>query len=163
MATRIDSPVTLASLKATISSQAYREFDVLIRHPNPTVAGAKPIPLDLESTSGSIAIRGDGVLIDARAPGGDPTLRRASIVYGGRPAPGIHSIRASDGIALELPADLRFEVDAEAPLGSVSCAFPIGDPQTGRPARLKGSTGADPDVTFKLSTSNNAIEIRKRP
>ena len=72
------------------------------------------------SRCGSIRIKGDNVLIKAKA-------ERGGIDYAGRLAPGVHSFetgpyawhpdggwRLEKGINLVLPRDMAFEVDAVA-------------------------------------------------
>ena len=82
----------------------------------PTPSAAATV-LDLESRRGSIRIKGNNLLVNAKADGG-------GIEYIGRPAAGRHSFatgpfadhadagwRLATGIRLVVPADMAFKVD----------------------------------------------------
>jgi hypothetical protein len=114
------APVALKSVKARDLGDVFTgmEAEILSRPSSP------PADVDLESRCGSIRIKGNQLLIKAKADGG-------GIEYAGRLAPGLHSFatgpfaehadanwRLERGIKLVLPADAAFEVDAVSAMWS---------------------------------------------
>ncbi len=110
------SPVALKSVKARDLGNVYTGMEAEIL----TNTSSAATILDLESRCGSIRIKGDDLLVKAKADAG-------GIEYIGRLLPGLHSFetgpfaphldanwRLPRGIRLVVPPEMTFEVDAVA-------------------------------------------------
>ena len=158
------SPVALKAVKARDMGQSYIGIEAEIA-PRPSLPATR---LELESRHGTVVIKGDNVLIEAKAEGG-------AIEYNGRPASGPHSFetgryephpdegfRLGKGVRLELPADLSFNVDAESVSGSVSCDFATGATAAPAARSLRGTVGMNPAIELRIRGGDGPIEIRKK-
>ena len=155
------SPVALKFVKARDLGGVFigMEAEILSNSSSPVTV------LDLESRSGSIRIKGDNVLIKAKADGG-------GIEYTGRLAPGMHSFvtgpfaphadggwRLEKGIRLVVPTDMAFEVDAVSARDEVLSGFPLTSTAPRNPSVLTGAVGGDPKVNMNLRSDDGPIEI----
>jgi hypothetical protein len=158
------SPLALKAVKARDMGQSYIGIEAEIA-PRPSLPATE---LDLESRHGTIVIKGDNVLISAKATGG-------AIEYSGQPATGRHSFetgryephpdegfRLGKGVRLELPADLIFGVDAKSASGGISCDFETGTASTPATHSLKGAVGMDPSIELRIRCEEGPVEIRKK-
>src|SRR5262249_15781597 len=77
-------------------------------------------------------------------------------------AKGEHSFQMSNGaIALTLPMDSRFHIDAETGKGNITSDFSMIPNESRSPTRLCGTAGRDPAAFIKLRSSNGTIQVRK--
>ncbi len=157
----MSSPVALKSVKARDLGDLYTGMEVEILS-NPSSPGTV---LDLESRRGSIRIKGDNVLVNAKADGG-------GIEYSGRPAAGLHSFvtgpfadhadagwRLDRGIRIVLPTDMGFEVDAASATDRVRSGFPLAFTALRKQGVLKGTAGSDPRIKMDLRSDDGPIAI----
>ncbi len=155
--------VALKFVKARDSGSVFTGMEAEIL----TNASSPPTILDLESRCGSIRIKGDHLLVKAKADGG-------GIEYAGRLAAGLHSFetgpfaphadagwRLPGGIRLTVPADMPFEVNAVATRGKILSKFPPTSGAPGEPSTLRRTFGADPKVKLELRSVDGPIEIRQ--
>ena len=121
--------------------------------------------IDLMSRCGSIRVKGDNLLIKAKAEGG-------GIEYAGRLAPGVHSFetgpyawhpdggwRIERGIRLILPKDMAFDVDAVAAREQVRSEFAVTSAALQSLNVVKGEVGGNPKVKMELKSDDGPIEI----
>jgi hypothetical protein len=126
---------------------------------------ASKIDVDLKSRYGSIRIKGNNLLIKAKADGG-------GVEYTGRLASGFHSFatgsfaehadedgRHARGIRFVLPPDMAFKVDAVSARDQVKSAFPLTSEPPRKPGVLTGTVGAEPKVRMDLRSDDGTIEI----
>jgi DUF4097 and DUF4098 domain-containing protein YvlB len=74
---------------------------------------------------------------------------------------GHNDLRTSNGnIAVTLPANAAFAVNADTSNGKVSSDFPVTSADRGD-TYLRGTVGSDPSTTLELHTSNGPIDIRQ--
>jgi hypothetical protein len=157
----MSSPVALNSVKARDLGNVYTGMEVEILS-DPSVPATV---LDLESRCGSIRIKGDNLLIKARADGG-------GVEYAGRLASGFHSFatgpfaehadagwRLARGIRLVLPPDMAFKVDAVSARDQVKSGLPITSDAPRKPGVLTGTVGKEPKVRMDLRSDDGTIEI----
>jgi hypothetical protein len=157
----MSSPVALKAVRARDLGDSYAGIEVEIR----SRASAPPTVLDLESRRGSIGIKGDNVLIRAKANGG-------GVEYSGQPAPGVSSIvtgrysphadegwRLARGIRVVMPADTAFEVDASASEANVLSEIPFRFATPRQPSLLVGAVGSDPKIRISLRSADGPIEV----
>jgi len=157
----MSSPVALKSVKARDLGGVFTGMELEIL--SNTSAAATVV--DLESRRGSIRIKGDNLLVKAKADGG-------GIEYTGRLAGGIHSFvtgpfaehadagwRLAKGIKLVVPPDMAFEVDAVAGRGQVRSEFPLPSAAPGKPGVVTGTVGAAPKIKMLLRSDDGVIEI----
>ncbi len=159
----VSAPVALKSVKARDLGRMFigMEAEILSTPSSP------PTLLDLESRCGSIRIKGDDLLVKAKADGG-------GIEYTGRLAPGLHSFetgpfaphadgnwRLPSGIRLVVPPEMPFEVDAVATRGNILSELPLTSAEPGEPCILRRTVGADPKVKLELKSVDGPIEIRR--
>jgi hypothetical protein len=147
------SPVALESVKARDSGRVYTGIEAEFL----TSASSAATVLDLESRCGSISIKGDNLLVKAKAD-------RGGIEHTGRLAPGLHSFetgRLPSGIRLVVPPEMPFEVDAVATRGNILCDFTLTSAEPGEPSILRRTVGADPKVKLELKSVGWPIEIRR--
>lgn len=175
------SPVVVGSVKAktlersgTSRPQIY--VDIATRPPVPG-APSRAITLDLESRHGSIAIKGEDLIIDAKAPGEtivrthetdhglntSETKMAGSITFSGSLAEGLHSFQASDHISVRIQRDARLRVDAITTHGVISSDFPVKEGGEREPTRLIGQVGDDPKIFLKLRNRGGNVLIEKQP
>jgi RNA polymerase sigma factor (sigma-70 family) len=130
-------------------------------------------PLDLQTRNGPILVKGGRGRLDLRTINGPIDVQaeraritarttNAAISFRGTLVDGRHSFETTNGdIAITLPADAQFEVDASAPRGRIGCAFHLDQPdQTGD--CLRGATGTSPETLLRLRSSAAAISVRKQ-
>jgi RNA polymerase sigma factor (sigma-70 family) len=119
--------------------------------------------LDLRTRNGSIRIQGATGVVAAQTSNG-------SIHFAGTLADGEQSFQTSNGrIAIELPADARFRVDARTTNGKATTQFALKEspkPEAGGRGRkfrsrnsLQGTVGDNPKIVLKLRSSNGSIEV----
>lgn len=157
----MSAPVALKSVKARELGGVFTgmEVEVLSAPSSPETI------LDLESRRGSIRIKGDNLLIKAKADGG-------GIEYTGRLAHGNHSFvtgpfvphadggwRLERGIRLVLPSDAAFEVDAVSARDQVRSGFPLVSAAPRKPGVLTDTLGSAPGVRVELRSDDGPIEI----
>jgi RNA polymerase sigma factor (sigma-70 family) len=111
---------------------------------------------ELTTSNGPIDLQAEKAVVTARTSNGEVRFR-------GTLADGAHTFATSNGrIALTLPADARFKVDATTNLGGISTDFgPGASARVGR-ASLQAAVGDNPKATITLETKNGGIEIRKK-
>ena len=110
--------------------------------------------IELNTTNGSIDIKAGKAKVEVKTSNG-------SIRFAGRLTDGEHSFTTSNGnVAVVLPADARFRLDAQTSQGRVACRFPHKPPEGKSKARLQVSVGDNPAVALKLRTSNGSVEVR---
>lgn len=159
----VSSPVALKSVKARDLGHVFTgmEAEILSEPSSPETV------LDLESRRGSIRIKGNNLLVNAKADGG-------GIEFIGRPAPGRHSFaagpfadhadggwRLATGIRLIVPADMAFKVDDLSASGQVGRRFTFTSDTPRKPGVLADAVGADPNVRIDLRSDNGPIGIFK--
>jgi hypothetical protein len=155
------APIALKSVRARDLGSVFTGMEVEILWDPSSPATV----LDLESRCGSIRIKGDNLLIKAKADAG-------GIEYAGRFAPGMHSFttgphtshgdggwRLAKGIRLVLPRDMAFEVDAVSARDEVRSEFPSMSASSQKSSVLNGKVGGDPKVKLELRSDNGPIEI----
>jgi hypothetical protein len=173
------SPVVLGSVKAkALGGIGDAQIDVDIATPAPRLeALPRAIALDLECRHGSIAIKGDNLLVNARAPGETiittteedegpgtyETEAAGSITFSGTLAEGFHSLQASSHITVRVPRDASFRVDASTADGIVTSDFPVREEGERIPTRLFGSVGDSPKVFLRLRNRGGPIRIENVP
>ncbi len=110
---------------------------------------------DLKTSNGSIECKADNALVTAHTSNGN-------IHFTGTLAAGDHSFNSSNGkIILALPADARFQLDAQTSNGKVSNGFGLTKTDQVSKSRVRGTVGANPAAKVKLHTSNGNIEINQ--
>ena len=111
---------------------------------------------ELTTSNGPIDLQAEKAVVTARTSNGEVRFR-------GTLADGAHTFATSNGrIALTLPADSQFKVDATTKLGGISTDFgPAVSSRVGR-ANLQATVGDNPKATITLETQNGGIEIRKK-
>jgi RNA polymerase sigma factor (sigma-70 family) len=147
--------------------------DALIRTTNGKieVKGGKG-KIDLKTTNGSIAADGSAGTVAAKTTNGAVTVSTAvavvsahttngSIHFSGGLADGKHAFSTTNGsIALALPADASFSVDAHTTHGKVTNEFKLKTGEGGKKTKIKGSVGDNPAATIELHTTNGNIDIK---
>ena len=155
------APVAIKSVKARDLGDVFTGMEAEIL-PNPSSAATV---VDLESRCGSIRIKGENLIIRAKADGG-------GVEYIGRLAAGMHSFetgpfvqhadagwRLERGIRLVMPTDMAFEVDAVSTRDEVRSAFPLMTTAPRKPGALTGTSGADLRIKMNLRSDDGPIEI----
>jgi hypothetical protein len=130
--------------------------------------------LDLNTSNGPITIDGGRGSIDAETSNGpvDITADDAVVVgrtsngpvrFSGSLAQGRSEMRTANGtIAVTLPPDAQFVVDATTSNGKIHSDFAV-TAQSFSDNHLRGAVGNDPGTTLELLTSNGSIDIRQSP
>jgi DUF4097 and DUF4098 domain-containing protein YvlB len=109
--------------------------------------------LDLKTSNGNIEIHSDHCLMHAGTTNG-------SIQFNGEPADGENSLHTSNGrIAVHMPADARFHIDAQTSNGSITNEFTLDRTEDQSRTSLRGTVGEAPKTTLQLRTTNGSIEI----
>ena len=157
----VSAPVALKSVKARDLGGVFIGMEAEILSSPSSLATL----LDLESRCGSIRIKGDNLLVKAKADGG-------GIEYSGRLARGTHSFvtgpyarhadagwRLERGIRLVVPTDMGFEVDAASARDQVRSDFPATSTAPRKPGILAGKVGGEPEVKLELRSVDGPIEI----
>jgi len=112
--------------------------------------------LDLKTSNGPIAVKSTKAVINARTSNG-------AIQFTGRLNDGDNSFQSSNGkIALALPSDAEFNLDATTSNGRIKSDFAVDEEEKAGKHHLRGTVGKDPKATIKLHTSNGSIEIREQ-
>ncbi|HKB06505.1 MAG TPA: sigma-70 family RNA polymerase sigma factor [Gemmataceae bacterium] len=112
--------------------------------------------VELKTSNGPIDLQAENVMATARTSNGQVRFR-------GSLAAGAHTFTTSNGrIALTLPAEAKFKVDATTSLGGINTDFGVGASARTGHAQLKTTVGEDPKTTITLQTNNGGIEIRKK-
>jgi hypothetical protein len=113
-------------------------------------------PIELDTKNGAIEVRCQDAMVTAHTSNG-------SVHFRGTLAPGKHSFRTSNGkIAIALPPDAKFHVDARTTHGAIQSDFFTVKRSRGHgPVQTQADVGDKPDVSISLETSNGTIEIRK--
>jgi DUF4097 and DUF4098 domain-containing protein YvlB len=119
-----------------------------------TVRGFKG-PLAVRTSGGSVHIEEATGAVDASTSGGSV---RASLTE--MPAH-VNLSTSGGGVAVALPPDASFELDAETSAGSVRTDFPVTVVGKLDDGRLKGKVGQGGSLVH-LRTSAGSIEVRKR-
>ncbi len=110
--------------------------------------------LDLNTTNGGIDVKASGAKVKAHTSNG-------AIHFAGTLAAGDHSFETSNGnVAVALPGDARFRLDAQTNNGRVTCDFPHKQPDKKRRTRLQTSVGESPTMSLKLRSSNGNINVQ---
>ncbi len=157
----MSAPVALKCVKASDLGDMFTGMEAEILS-NPALPSTI---VDLESRCGSIRIRGDNLLVRAKAHGG-------GIEYTGRLAPGRSSFmtgpfaphsdgnwRLERGIRLLVPTDLEFEVDVIPGTGPLRCEFPLTFTTRGTASVETGATGVHPKVQVELKSEDEPVEV----
>jgi hypothetical protein len=161
----MSSPVALKSIKARDLGNVFTGMEAeILSDP----AGAATV-VDLESRRGSIRIKGNDLLIKAKADQG-------GIEFTGRLAAGLHSFatgpfaehadagwRLAKGIKLVVPPDMAFTVDAVSARDQVRSEFPLSSSAPGKQGAATGTGGADSKIKMLLRSDDGPIEIFKDP
>jgi DUF4097 and DUF4098 domain-containing protein YvlB len=112
--------------------------------------------LDLKTSNGTITAKSTKAVVKARTSNG-------GIQFIGRLIDGDHTFQTSNGrIALSLPADAEFRLDASTSNGRVKSAFALDETEKTGKHELRGTVGKDPKAAIKLRTSNGSIDIREQ-
>ena len=162
----IDSPVTLRSVRARDEGETDLGIEVDLA---PRPPALPPTRLDLLSRHGSVAIRGDNVLITAEATGG-------AVQFTGRPAPGTHHLQTGpyaphvhqpgqlvQGLLLKIPADCPVAIAARSQSGPIACEFPGTPASSPQSTTFASPPDINGDVRLDLTTVDGPIEIRRTP
>ena len=111
--------------------------------------------MELKTSNGAIDVKSEQAVVTADSSNG-------AISFNGSLADAEHSFRTHNGkIALTLPADARFRLEAETRNGQIKSEFTVDKTEKTRKNRLYGKVGAKPAATIKVQTSNGGIEIRR--
>ena len=156
------------------------EFGWRGEHPRVDLEIAVPSQTDLELrlNVGDVEVEGIEGQIDIQANVGQVELRDviarhslkvqtdvARIRFRGALSAGVrYEMRSEVGdIALWLPDDSSFEIDAQSDLGSVSCDFDVKGEQERESygERIKGTVGKAPTTELKLESSVGSIEVNR--
>lgn len=147
------------------------QVDITISVPDETA-------VELASNVGRILITGTRADVDIETDVGEVTLqdvtpsrilqvatRIAAIELGGRLADRATYRLTSDigRIALSLPPDSSFGIDARSDIGSVNLEFPLVEPQPGRGLmgeEVRGDVGANPTTQLHLRSRVGSISVR---
>jgi Putative adhesin len=112
--------------------------------------------LDLKTSNGPIAVKSTKAVVNARTSNG-------AIQFTGRLNDGDNSFQSSNGkIALALPSDAEFSLDATTSNGRIKSDFTVDEEEKASKHRLRGAVGKDPKATIKVHTNNGSIEIREQ-
>jgi RNA polymerase sigma factor (sigma-70 family) len=112
-------------------------------------------PTELNTRNGSIDIQRDKAVVTANTSNG-------GITFKGSLAEGNHTFKTSNGgIALSLPTDSRFRVDASTSLGTVSSDFTPTEGKKKMGAHLQATVGDNPKTSITAQTSLGSITLRK--
>jgi DUF4097 and DUF4098 domain-containing protein YvlB len=111
---------------------------------------------ELKTSNGAIDLQAEKAVVKAESGNGEIQLR-------GTLADGTHSLTTANGqIALVLPADARFKLDAKTSNGGIRTDFGAGKSVRVGGAHLQTAIGDDPKVAITVETRNGGIEIRKK-
>jgi DUF4097 and DUF4098 domain-containing protein YvlB len=110
--------------------------------------------LDLKTTNGNIFVRAEAAAINAVTTNG-------SVDFRGTLAVASHSLTTSNGsIAIALPANAQFKLEADTTHGKITSAFGNNHARGQGRLRLETSIGEKPATSIKLHTSNGSIAIK---
>lgn len=143
------------------------------------IAVPQQTDLDLDVDVGTVQVEGTEGPVDVRLDVGDLLLSDvvardefsvrtdvARVRFEGSLGEGMrYNIRSGVGeIALSLPADSSFEIDAESNVGAVTSDFAVSgtaDRQTLIGGRMKGTVGDAPTAELVLRSEIGAIQVNK--
>lgn len=110
--------------------------------------------LTLETSNGGIDVTSDNVVVAARSSNG-------SITFKGSLAAGNQSFRTDNaGIALNLPGNASFSVNADTSNGKIRSDFKVTS-SSFSDTLLQGTVGENPQTSIVLHTSNGNIDIKQ--
>lgn len=116
-------------------------------------------PVRVDSVAGPVEVRvhNGPITIEEASGAVDADAINGPITYNGAIGGDFNMHSTRGGIVLRLPRDSRFELDAEAQRGEVSCEFDVSDAATG-PA-----TTAPPRVFLRTERGEIRLEQSSRP
>jgi DUF4097 and DUF4098 domain-containing protein YvlB len=116
-----------------------------------TDGGARRV--EAKTSNGSIKVHTAKAVVNAQTSNG-------AIDFAGQLPAGEHSFETDNGkIAIALPADAQFRIDASTSHGGISSDFTLTQTDESSKTHLKGSVGKEPATSIKLETSNGKIVI----
>jgi RNA polymerase sigma factor (sigma-70 family) len=116
------------------------------------VVGGKEL-LELHTSNGPMHILANGAKVDARTSNG-------TIEFKGKLNEGKHTFHSSNGsIALALPSDSQFKIDAATSHGRISTGFKVESSGKVGKTHLQGKVGSEPGISLELRTSNGNIAV----
>lgn len=111
--------------------------------------------LKARTSNGQVELEAQHAMVDAHSSNG-------AIVFRGSLASGDHVFETSNGaIAITLPQDATFAIDASTSNGSVTSDFDLQAHEPKQREILQGSTGGNPTTKIRAGTNNGSIEIRR--
>jgi RNA polymerase sigma factor (sigma-70 family) len=128
--------------------------------------------LHLTTKNGKILAEGGTGAVEARTSNGGITIKAENAVvtahtsngaihFTGKLGKGDHSFETSNGaIAVTLPRDAQFHLDAHTSHGVISSGFTLEPADKKRKDTVKGNVGEKPTATLKLRTSNGNVDIQ---
>ena len=112
-------------------------------------------PTELKTSNGVIEIQRERAVVTANTSNG-------SISFKGSLADGKQSFKTTNGsIALTLPGDAQFRVEAGTSLGVVTSDFTPAESRRKPATHLKATVGQDPKTAIEAHTSNGSISLLK--
>jgi hypothetical protein len=124
-----------------------------------------------ETSNGDIQIHGDVERVLARSSFGNIEIYGATsavnaetsngtISFNGSLADSENIFKTSFGhVALTLPVDAQFSLDAKTSFGAIRTGFTLATTGSSSKTHLTGTVGANPKTTLKLTTSNGNIVV----
>ncbi len=158
-----NGPITTSGVGSDVKAQTSN---------GPITARGSTGPLNLSTSNGAITIDGGSGTINVETSNGpiNVTADNAVVVgstsngpftFSGSLASGRSDMSTSNGsIAVTLPANAQFVVDADTSNSKISSDFAVTAQDTSD-IHLSGTVGNDPGVTLRLQTSNGPIDIRQ--
>jgi DUF4097 and DUF4098 domain-containing protein YvlB len=146
-------------------------FDVSTDFGDITV-GADGAEVVARTMNGKISLTGGKGRLDARSQFGAVDLAASDatvtahtsngpIHFAGTLLDGEHQLSSDFGdIAVSLPADSRFRIDAKTDFGRVNCAFDLNQIESSD-SHLVGEVGDSARAKLKITTSNGSIEVKR--
>src|SRR5262249_55005599 len=112
--------------------------------------------LQLESSNGAIHVQGDEATVAAHTSNG-------SVHFHGTLLAGKHSFQTTNGgVALALPPNSRFHIDARTTHGGItSDFFKVKKPRGPGAIRVSTDVGENPELSILAESTNGNICIRK--
>jgi RNA polymerase sigma factor (sigma-70 family) len=130
-------------------------------------------PVHLNTSNGSIRVIGGAGATELKTSNGAIEIQRergvvaantsnGSITFKGSLADGNQTFKTTNGsIALTLPGDAQFRVEAGTSLGVVASDFNPAESRRRPATHLKATVGQDPKTAIEAHTSNGSISLRK--
>jgi hypothetical protein len=146
-------PLTLRSSFGTIRADSSdSEVDAETSNGNIQITGATG-RVRAKSSFGNIEITGDNAALTAETSNG-------TIAFVGALAEAEHLLKTSFGhVAVTLPADAQFQLDATTSFGAIKTGFTLATTTTTSKTHLAGTVGANPKTSLKIVTSNGNIVV----